>query len=250
MFLSHKFVQEFDVLFFFLFIVGNKDLCDAPLSPCVASAPAIPIVPVSPVDPKSPTPPMEKKNGYFYTLAIILIVIGIILVIIALVFCFIQSRRRHILSDYPSAGNERIESYNYNPPTNKINKPAESVVSHKRRGVSMPDAGGRLLFVRDDIQRFGLQDLLRASAEVLGSGTFGASYKAAISSGQTLVVKRYKHMNNVGRDEFHEHMRRLGRLNHPNLLPIIAYYYRREEKLLVTQFMSNSSLASLLHGMF
>ncbi|KAL1208940.1 Pollen receptor-like kinase 5 [Cardamine amara subsp. amara] len=226
---------------------GNKDLCDAPLSPCVPSSPAIPVVPVSPVDPKSPTPPpMGKKNGSFYTLTIILIVIGIILVIIALVFCFIQSRRRrHCLSDYPSAGNERIESYNYNQPTNKINKPA---VSHKRRGASTPDPGGRLLFVRDDIQRFGLQDLLRASAEVLGSGTFGASYKAAISSGQTLVVKRYKHMNNVGRDEFHEHMRRLGRLNHPNLLPLVAYYYRREEKLLVTEFMSNSSLASLLHA--
>ncbi|XP_010479523.1 PREDICTED: pollen receptor-like kinase 5 [Camelina sativa] len=227
---------------------GNKDLCDAPLSPCSLSSPKIPDVPVSPSDPKSLTPPpMVEKTGSFYTLAIILIVIGIILVIIALVFCFIQTRRRRFLSGYPSAGKERIESYNYHQSANKTNKPAESVVNRTRRG-SMPEAGGRLLFVREDIQRFGLQDLLRASAEVLGSGTFGASYKAAISSGQTLVVKRYKHMNNVGRDEFHEHMRRLGRLNHPNLLPLIAYYYRREEKLLVTQFMANSSLASHLHA--
>ncbi|CAE5959849.1 unnamed protein product [Arabidopsis arenosa] len=226
---------------------GNKDLCDAPLSPCSPSSPGVPVVPVSPVDPKSTSPPTGKKTGSFYTLAIILIVIGIILVIIALVFCFVQTRRRNLLSAYPSAGKERIESYNYHQSANKNNKPAESVVNHTRRG-STPDPGGRLLFVRDDIQRFGLQDLLRASAEVLGSGTFGASYKAAISSGQTLVVKRYKHMNNVGRDEFHEHMRRLGRLNHPNILPLVAYYYRREEKLLVTQFMPNSSLASHLHA--
>ncbi|KAG7594731.1 Protein kinase domain [Arabidopsis thaliana x Arabidopsis arenosa] len=226
---------------------GNKDLCDAPLSPCSPSSPGGPVVPVSPVDPKSTSPPTGKKTGSFYTLAIILIVIGIILVIIALVFCFVQTRRRNLLSAYPSAGKERIESYNYHQSANKNNKPAESVVNHTRRG-STPDPGGRLLFVRDDIQRFGLQDLLRASAEVLGSGTFGASYKAAISSGQTLVVKRYKHMNNVGRDEFHEHMRRLGRLNHPNILPLVAYYYRREEKLLVTQFMPNSSLASHLHA--
>ncbi|AAG27873.1 protein kinase, putative [Arabidopsis thaliana] len=226
---------------------GNKGLCDAPLSPCSSSSPGVPVVPVSPVDPKSTSPPTGKKAGSFYTLAIILIVIGIILVIIALVFCFVQSRRRNFLSAYPSsAGKERIESYNYHQSTNKNNKPAESV-NHTRRG-SMPDPGGRLLFVRDDIQRFDLQDLLRASAEVLGSGTFGASYKAAISSGQTLVVKRYKHMNNVGRDEFHEHMRRLGRLNHPNILPLVAYYYRREEKLLVTEFMPNSSLASHLHA--
>ncbi|KAG2314120.1 hypothetical protein Bca52824_017242 [Brassica carinata] len=222
---------------------GNKDLCGPPLSPCSLSPPGIPIEPRS-----HPNPPQGKKTGSFNTIAIVLISIGIILVIIALVICFIQSRRRNCLSDFPSAGKERVESYTYHEPeNNKINKPAESVVNHARRG-SMPDPAGRLLFVRDDIERFGLQDLLRASAEVLGSGTFGASYKAAISSGQTFVVKRYKHMNNVGRDEFHEHMRRLGRLNHPNLLPLVAYYYRREEKLLVTQFMPNSSLASHLHA--
>lgn len=56
-------------------------------------------------------------------------------------------------------------------------------------------------------------------------------------------------MNNVGREEFHEHLRRLGRLNHPNLLPIVAYYYRKEEKLLIAKFMPNRSLASHLHGM-
>ncbi|CAD5315149.1 unnamed protein product [Arabidopsis thaliana] len=72
---------------------GNKGLCDAPLSPCSSSSPGVPVVPVSPVDPKSTSPPTGKKAGSFYTLAIILIVIGIILVIIALVFCFVQSRR-------------------------------------------------------------------------------------------------------------------------------------------------------------
>ncbi|ESQ30416.1 hypothetical protein EUTSA_v10012173mg [Eutrema salsugineum] len=224
---------------------GNKDLCGPPLSPCSSSRG----IPVNPTSPPSPpiSPPQGNKTGSFNTIAIILIVIGIILMIMALVICFIQSRRRNFLSAYPSAGKERVESYTYHQPVIKNTKPAESVVCHGKRG-SMPDPAGRLLFVRDDIQRFGLQDLLRASAEVLGSGTFGASYKAAISSGQTLVVKRYKLMNNVGREEFHEHMRRLGRLNHPNLLPLVAYYYRREEKLLVTQFMPNSSLASHLHA--
>ena len=65
-----------------------------------------------------------------------------------------------------------------------------------------------------------------------------------------VVVKRYKQMNNVGREEFHEHMRRLGRLTHENLLPLVAYYYRREEKLLVSDFVENGSLASHLHGEF
>jgi hypothetical protein len=57
-------------------------------------------------------------------------------------------------------------------------------------------------------------------------------------------------MNNVGREEFQEHMRRLGRLKHSNLLPLVAYYYRKEEKLLITDFVEKGSLAVHLHGMF
>ncbi|CDY33451.1 BnaC01g32740D [Brassica napus] len=163
------------------------------------------------LDPPSTSTEKKNKSSSFYTIAIVLIVIGVILVIISLV------------------------------------RAAESVTSYTTRRVTVQDQD-KLLFLQEDIQRFDLQDLLRASAEVLGSGCFGASYKAGISSGKTLVVKRYKHMNNVGRDEFHEHIRRLGKLSHPNLLPLVAYYYRREEKLLIAEFMPNRSLASHLHA--
>lgn len=108
---------------------------------------------------------------------------------------------------------------------------------------------GNLVFVREERQgTFELQDLLRASAEVLGSGEFGSSYKAVLLNGPAVVVKRFKEMNRLGGEEFEGHMRRLGNLSHPNLLPLVAYYYREEEKLLVTEFVPCGSLASLLHG--
>ncbi|KAH6793380.1 hypothetical protein C2S52_003857 [Perilla frutescens var. hirtella] len=107
---------------------------------------------------------------------------------------------------------------------------------------------GKLSFVDEKRQKFDLQDLMRASAEVLGSGNFGASYKAVLVDGEALVVKRFKQMNGIAREDFHEHMRRLGRLKHPNLLPLVAYLYRKEEKLLVSDFVTNGSLATLLHG--
>lgn len=106
----------------------------------------------------------------------------------------------------------------------------------------------KLHFVRNDQERFTLQDMLRASAEVLGSGGFGSSYKAALSSGRAVVVKRFRFMSNIGREEFYDHMKKIGRLSHANLLPLIAFYYRKEEKLLVTNYISNGSLANLLHG--
>ncbi|XP_042019132.1 pollen receptor-like kinase 4 [Salvia splendens] len=106
----------------------------------------------------------------------------------------------------------------------------------------------KLSFVDERRQKFELQELLRASAEVLGSGNLGASYKALLVDGEAVVVKRFKHMNSIDREEFHEHMRRLGRLSHPNLLPLVAYLFRKDEKLLVFDFAKNGNLAALLHG--
>ncbi|KAG6727356.1 pollen receptor-like kinase 4 [Carya illinoinensis] len=124
-------------------------------------------------------------------------------------------------------------------------KPESSSTTGNTRKV---EHATKLSFVRDDRERFDLHDLLRASAEILGSATYGSSYKARIMGGQSLVVKRCKQMNSVGREEFQEHMRRLGNLSHPNLLPLVAYYYRKEEKLLVSDFVENGSLAGALHG--
>ncbi|KAK6147500.1 hypothetical protein DH2020_018412 [Rehmannia glutinosa] len=87
-----------------------------------------------------------------------------------------------------------------------------------------------------------------ASAEILGSGVFGSTYKAALNDGELMVVKRFRYMNNVNKEEFHEHMRRLGRLSHPNVLPVVGFYYRKEEKLLVTDYVEKVSLAVQLHG--
>lgn len=108
----------------------------------------------------------------------------------------------------------------------------------------------RLIFLRDDRPSFDLSDLLSASAEILGSGVFGSTYKAAMNNGSSsmMVVKKYSKMNDVARDEFHEHMKMLGKLKHPNVLPIVAYYYRKEEKLLVSDYVANYSLAVHLHG--
>lgn len=155
---------------------------------------------------------------------------------------------------------KRAESIETPPPSSNLQKKsgikeAEATPHSEQSASAAAAAGGgkadnmKLTFVRDDRQKFDLPDLLKASAEILGSGCFGSSYKAALLTGtMVMVVKRFKQMNNVGREEFQEHMRRIGRLRHPNLLPLVAYYYRKEEKLLVTDFVEKGSLAVNLHG--
>ncbi|EEC68554.1 hypothetical protein OsI_36867 [Oryza sativa Indica Group] len=95
---------------------------------------------------------------------------------------------------------------------------------------------------------FGLPELMKASAEVLGNGTLGSAYKAAMRNGVTVAVKRMRDMNRVGRAEFEEHIRMLGELRHPNVLSPVGYHYRKEEKLIVSEFMPRGSLLYVLHG--
>ncbi|KAE8700583.1 Pollen receptor-like kinase 4 [Hibiscus syriacus] len=220
------------------FFSGNKNLCGPPLKECANLSPPPPGSP--PTFPPTPLTPIIKKSST--CLQIALIVVSVALVLVILLFLFFLLRRRR---EYKTWEEEAFVVESYKPP------PSPSVEVEKKAPQPTPAPHVKrteLIFLKDDVQRFDLQDLLKASAEILGSGNFGASYKAMIGKGEVVVVKNYKQMNNLGKEEFNEHMRRLGRLNHQNLHPLLAYYYRKEEKLLVTSFMVDGSLASHLHA--
>ncbi|CAK9172257.1 unnamed protein product [Ilex paraguariensis] len=99
----------------------------------------------------------------------------------------------------------------------------------------------------DGAEVLSLEDLLTASAEVLGRGTVGTTYKAYLEGGIEVVVKRLKNVV-VSEREFRENVEALGALVHENLVPLRAYYYGRDEKLIVYESMPMGSLAALLHG--
>ncbi|KVH92109.1 probable inactive receptor kinase At1g48480 [Cynara cardunculus var. scolymus] len=106
----------------------------------------------------------------------------------------------------------------------------------------------KLVFMgKNKIGKFDLEDLLRASAEVLGKGTFGTAYKAVLEVGFTVAVKRLKDVT-MAEKEFREKIESVGRMDHENLLPLRAYYFNGEEKLLVCDYIPTGSLSALLHG--
>ncbi|CAK9140589.1 unnamed protein product [Ilex paraguariensis] len=198
---------------------GNINLCGKPLSLCKSS-----------------------KKQSVPKFAIIAVVVGVVALAAIIVSSFILRRNRQAPKN----------KFGYSLGA-KVHKKDAAYKTAGKKEVEHTDnykrsEHGKLYFVRNDRERFELEDLLRASAQVLGSGNFGSSYKAVLLSGPAMVVKRFRKMSDVGREEFQEHMRRLGRLSHPNLLPLVAFYYRKEEKLLVTDFVENGSLASHLHS--
>ncbi|XP_019160601.1 PREDICTED: probable inactive receptor kinase At4g23740 [Ipomoea nil] len=104
-----------------------------------------------------------------------------------------------------------------------------------------------LVFFEGCNYAFDLEDLLRASAEVLGKGTFGMAYKAILEDATTVVVKRLKEVG-VGMKEFEQQMEVVGSIKHENVIELRAYYYSKEEKLIVCDFFSQGSVAAILHG--
>ncbi|CAN1340371.1 Pollen receptor-like kinase 2 [Linum perenne] len=208
---------------------GNKGLCGKPLAACRKDQ-----APSPSATSNSKSSVLEATNGIVFVA-----IVGAVAVCGIIAAAFILLRRRQQTS-------ESIDSSNIEPgiPDDSSHRPT----TREQPKVMKKEATMKLSFVREDRGRFELHDLLKASAELLGSGCFGSSYKAALTSGQVMVVKRFKQMNNVGREEFHDHMRRIGKLRHTNLLPLVAFYYRKEEKLLVHDFVPYGSLAVHLHG--
>lgn len=115
---------------------------------------------------------------------------------------------------------------------------------------------GKLMFLRGDdddnnnsegILEMG--DLLKASAEGLGQGTLGSSYKAMMEGKPVVVVKRLRNLKPMTEDEFVKQLLLIGNhQKHPNLLPILAYYNSKNEKLLVYKYVEKGNLFDRLHG--
>ena len=115
------------------------------------------------------------------------------------------------------------------------------------KGDTTNSGAKKLVFFGNASRVFDLEDLLRASAEVLGKGTFGTAHKAILEMGTMVAVKRLKDVT-ITETEFRENIERVGAMDHEHLVPLRAYYYSRYEKLLVYDYMPMGSLSALLHG--
>lgn len=111
---------------------------------------------------------------------------------------------------------------------------------------------GSLVFCAGEVQVYTLEQLMRASAELLGRGTMGTTYKAVLDNRLIVCVKRLDggRLAGTSQEEFEQHMESVGGLRHPNLDPLRAYFQARQERLLVYDYQPNGSLFSLIHGTF
>ncbi|XP_057810667.1 probable leucine-rich repeat receptor-like protein kinase At1g68400 [Salvia miltiorrhiza] len=216
--------------------LNNRALCGPPLEKCAKAT-----VPSSPTTETKPDINSENnRRGKFSSPAIIGIIVGDALVlglVSMLLYCYFWRSYSNELESSPSgksSGSGEKTIYSSSPYPNP--NPGQSGCER-----------GRIVFL-EGVRRFELEDLLRASAEMLGKGGLGTAYKAVLDDGNVVAVKRLKDLGGTGKKEFEQQMEVVGKLKHPNLVDLKAYYFAKDEKLLVYDYMPNGNLFWLLHG--
>ncbi|CAN8318023.1 unnamed protein product [Cochlearia groenlandica] len=97
-----------------------------------------------------------------------------------------------------------------------------------------------------------IEDLLRASAYVIGKSRSGIVYRVVAAESSSTVVFAVRRLSDGDATwrykDFENEVETIRRINHPNIVRLKAYYFAEDEKLLITEFISNGSLYSALHG--
>lgn len=80
----------------------------------------------------------------------------------------------------------------------------------------------------------------------IGSGGFGSTYRAEISSGVTVAVKRLTVEMCQGLRQFNAEIQSLGRIRHPNLVTLIGYYASTSEMFLIYNYLPGGNLEKFI----
>lgn len=226
---------------------GNEGLCGKPLDKVCSDKST-----TNNINNNTKEQPQKKSNNTMLMVVIISIA-GLIFIFFAL--CTLKQRREEEEEEHFGVldrGKMPDSVVEVHVPSSTRSRMTDTSRKGSSRKSSTHGKNGMtdLIMVNDDKGAFGLPDLMKAAAEVLGNGGLGSAYKAVMANGLSVVVKRLREMNRLQRDGFDAEMRRFGRLSHQNILTPLAYHFRREEKLLVSEYIPKGSLLYVLHGTF
>ncbi|KAM7507918.1 hypothetical protein LguiA_018371 [Lonicera macranthoides] len=102
------------------------------------------------------------------------------------------------------------------------------------------------------LSRISMPELLKATQNfdadlIIGDGSFGLVYKANLSNGATVAVKKLSPDAFQGFREFRAEMETLGKIQHHNIVKILGYYSSGFDRILIYEFVQKGSLDQWLH---
>ncbi|KAJ0549698.1 putative protein kinase RLK-Pelle-LRR-III family [Helianthus annuus] len=177
-----------------------------------------------------PLKPCSKRKLTLWGIVAIAVVGGVAVILLAVTIVFCGLRKES------TSGESTLQR----------RRPGDKPRAEYGGGVVETD-DNKLVFFGSYIN-FDLEELLRASAEVIGKGSFGTTYKAVMEESMTVIVKRLNQAV-VSKQDFEQQMKLIERVgHHQNVVPLRAFFYSQDEKLLVYDYYAAGSLMTLLHG--
>ncbi|CAK8574000.1 unnamed protein product [Lathyrus sativus] len=227
--------------------IGNPGLCGPPLkNPCGSdgsngSNVSVP-VPATSSPSSNPNLPGSEKNKGLSKGAVVGIVVGdlIGICLLGLLFSFFYSRVCGFNQDQDDENDVNNKGMKRGKECFCFRKDGSEVLSDN---VEQYD-----LVPLDSQVAFDLDELLKASAFVLGKSGIGIMYKVVLEEGLALAVRRLGEGGSQRFKEFQTEVEAIGRLRHPNVATLRAYYWSVDEKLLIYDYVPNGSLATAIHG--
>ncbi|KAG9440496.1 hypothetical protein H6P81_020661 [Aristolochia fimbriata] len=196
------------------------------------------------------SPPPTKKHTR--TAAVVGLTAGVLLVAVFLVgfSLLIKKTQRRKITRISSPTAASALAPGHVQEEEEPTLPAVPKASNKSLEKLQMAKSGNLIFCAGESQVYTLEQLMKASAELLGRGTTGTTYKAVLDNQLIVGVKRLDAglLSGLSKEAFERHMGVVGNLRHPNLVPLRAFFQAKDERLLVYDYQPNGSLYSLIHG--
>uniref|UniRef100_A0A803LKW2 Uncharacterized protein n=1 Tax=Chenopodium quinoa TaxID=63459 RepID=A0A803LKW2_CHEQI len=175
----------------------------------------------SPSFPPPSAPPSGNGSNNTALIAILIVVPTVVVIALAIGFIFLCRRRK------------------------TKEKPESSIASY-----SVPREENDESRVLVSLE-FGLDTIRLATdnfseANKLGQGGFGIVYKGKLSNGQEVAVKRLSRDSGQGDSEFKTEVLLVANLQHRNLVRLLGFCLEEEERILIYEFVPNTSLDHFL----
>jgi len=222
--------------------IGNPGLCGPPLkNPCSSSNgpatnPSLPTI-YPPSGSVSSSYPSGGSKGLSRGAVVALVVsdlIGIGLIALVFFYCYRKAVGKEESGSSNKGSNGQKECMCFRKEESETL--SEEVEHHD-------------LVPLDKNLGFDLDELLKASAFVLGKSGIGIVYKVVLGDGLTLAVRRLGEGGSQRFKEFQTEVEAIGKVRHQNIVTLRAYYWSIDEKLLIYDYIPNGNLSTALHGM-
>ncbi|XP_062193453.1 calmodulin-binding receptor-like cytoplasmic kinase 3 [Phragmites australis] len=188
----------------------------------------------------------SEKEGH------LLVVPGVILLCCGLMFpCFHAERKeasRHHTATIERNAVESISSFEVSTSAEKVPPTPHRIPPSPSRFAPSPQ------IARVGSVDLTLQQILRATQNFspsfkLGEGGFGMVYRAVLPDGHVVAVKRAKKDQFAGpRDEFSNEVELLAKIDHRNLVRLLGFTDKGNERIIITEYVPNGTLREHLDG--